>query len=70
MKITTISAKRRRGLEFHIQSNDYFGSLATALFLLQESIERPGNEAMQEALRRSVWDLMYLQKHYRIIKMN
>jgi hypothetical protein len=64
MKIPKISAKRRRGLEFHIHSDDYFGTLATALFLLQESMD--GNA--KDTLKRFVWDLMFLQGRYRIIE--
>jgi hypothetical protein len=64
MKIKTISAKRQRGLEFHIKNGDYFGTLATVLFLLQESMDGDTKKALQQF----VWDLMFLQKHHQIIK--
>ena len=64
MKIPSISVKHQRGLEFHIQNDDYFGTLATALFLLQESMDGDAKETLQ----RFVWDLMFLQGRYRIIE--
>jgi hypothetical protein len=64
MKIPSISVKRQSGLEFHIQNDDYFGTLATALFLLQEAMDGDAKETLQ----RFVWDLMFLQGRYRIIE--
>jgi hypothetical protein len=62
-----ISPERRRGLEFHIKVNDYFGTLATILDLSKQTL---GNSAREREvagyLERSVDDLMYLQSNYEI----
>ena len=62
-----ISPKRRRGLEFHIKINDYFGTLATVLDLSRQTL---GNSAREREvvgyLERSVADLMHLQSNYEI----
>jgi hypothetical protein len=63
-----ISKERQRGLEFHIKVNDYFVSLATLLYLLQETL---GNSAEEQnvarCLKKSVNDLMYLQRNCKIV---
>jgi hypothetical protein len=62
-----ISPKRRRGLEFHIGINDYFGTLATILDLSRQTLGKTARErAVAGYLERSVVDLMYLQEHYKI----
>jgi len=64
-----ISKQRRRGLEFHIEINDYFGTLATVLDLSRQTL---GNTAREREiagyLEKSVDDLVYLQENYRITK--
>lgn len=54
------------GLKFHIKSNDYFGTLATILSLIRQSIEK--REVNIETLKKVERELMYLQKNYKIIK--
>ena len=64
-----ISSKRRRGLEFHIETNDYFGTLATVLDLSRQTLGNTARERMiAEHLAKNVDDLIYLQKKYRIIR--
>jgi hypothetical protein len=64
-----ISPERRRGLEFHIKVNDYFGTLATVLDLSRQTL---GNSAREREvagyLERNVADLMHLQANYQITK--
>lgn len=54
-------------LEFHIKSNDYFGTLATVLSLMEQNNKLAKEE--QQALKSIIKDLMHLQKNY-IIKKN
>ncbi|MFA6026533.1 MAG: hypothetical protein WC727_08865 [Ignavibacteriaceae bacterium] len=52
-------------LKFHVDSQDYFGTLATVLNLLrQNDIVLDKNKTLDKI----VDDLMYLQTNYRIIK--
>jgi len=60
---------QKKAIEFHISRQDYFGTLATLLFALQEAMG--GTTTYTEAkkvLRRTTKDLMYLQKHFKIEK--
>ena len=57
----------KKSLKFHIESDDYFGTLATILnFLVQK--EFIGNK--DKIIREKVEELIYLQKNYKIIKNN
>lgn len=47
-----------KNLEFHIKSQDYFGTLATVLSL--------GKQTGQEIPESVIEDLMYLQRNYKI----
>jgi hypothetical protein len=59
----------RRSLEFHIRSDDYFGSLATLLDLARQDIERRGyNVEDEELLVTLVRQLVHLQENYKIIR--
>jgi len=57
--------KRIKGLEFHIQQNDYFGTLATVLDLLRQDADLL--EIHARTLIRMRDDLVYLQAHYLVI---
>lgn len=62
-----ISPKRRRGLEFHIKINDYFGTLATILDLSRQTLGDTAREReVAGYLEKNVADLVYLQANYRI----
>ena len=54
----------QHSLEFHIQENDYFGTLATVLDLVRQDLERCGFNAHAETLSRLRNDLVYLQSSY------
>jgi hypothetical protein len=56
-------------LQFHIQANDYFGTLATVLDLVRQDLRKEGNRTNAEALLRERDRLMYLQQGYRIEKI-
>jgi hypothetical protein len=64
-----ISKARQRGLEFHIQINDYFGTLATILDLSRQTLGQSAHEReVGGYLAKQVNDLMYLQRNYKIVK--
>lgn len=52
-------------IEFHIKSNDYFGTLATILnFLHQEEFIGDKDKILKEKVK----ELIYPQKNYKIMK--
>ena len=53
-------------LQFHIEQNDYFGTLATVLDLLRQDLHRKGYHRHAEKLARLRDELQHLQRHYRI----
>ena len=58
----------KKNLEFHIQVNDYFATLATVLNVVREKIATSRTEPHDGLLlQRKVDELMYLQDRYRII---
>lgn len=61
---------RRKQIQFHIKSDDYFGTLATVLSLMSEAIERIIAEEKKNIRLLNILkkDLLYLQNNYRIVK--
>jgi hypothetical protein len=56
-----------KNLKFHIQNDDYFGTLATVLDLIKQRLDDDyGHEI--KSLENVVKDLMYLQGKYKIVK--
>jgi hypothetical protein len=55
-------------LQFHIEANDYFGTLATVLDLLRQDLDRRGYKPHAGTLSRLRDDLVYLQRSHRIEK--
>ncbi len=51
--------------KFHVQNDDYFGSLATIISLIREK-NNFSTEEYQELLCNIEKDLIYLQKNYKI----
>jgi hypothetical protein len=47
-------------LEFHIESEDYFGTLATVISV--------SNDANKKISQEIINDLIYLQENYKIVK--
>ena len=58
----------KESLEFHIKSDDYFGTLATVLSLQEQSLSRGNKFKISEILKNKVDELMYLQRNYKIVK--
>ncbi len=59
---------RKRNLEFHIKSDDYFGTLATVLDLLRQNLNPFKQKQEKNTLENKVKELMYLQKNFKIVK--
>lgn len=60
-------ALRKKNIKFHIESDDYFGTLATVIDLIRqekEKIEKRQNKILKDLKD----DLVYLQKNYKITK--
>ena len=57
------------GLQFHIEQNDYFGTLATVLDLVSQDLQKKGHCNNAETLGRLRDDLVYLQGSHRIEKL-
>jgi hypothetical protein len=55
-------------LQFHIEENDYFGTLATVLDLVSQDLRKRGLLRNAETLLHQRDRLMYLQSEYRIEK--
>ena len=58
-----------RSLQFHIQQNDYFGTLATVLDLLRQDLDHRGYNPHAATLSRLCNELVYLQRSHRIEKI-
>lgn len=56
----------KKSLEFHIESDDYFGTFAAILDLFTQNVIDDLNK--NKILKEKVEELMYLQKTYKIIK--
>jgi len=70
MEMASEEKARRSGVEFHIASDDYFGTLATVLDLLRQDMSKSGRkEKHKTLLGMLVGELLYLQDRYKIIKM-
>jgi len=55
-------------LQFHIESNDVFGTVATILDLLRQDASRGYTQKHDATLRRLCDDLLYLQSRCRVIE--
>ena len=56
----------KASLQFHIEENDYFGTLATVLDLAGQDLRRKGHHRNADTLGRLRDDLVYLQGTHRI----
>lgn len=58
---------RLDSVHFHIENNDYFGTLSTLIdIFLQEKMHVENKQ--NQTLKRFRDELLYLQKYYRIVK--
>lgn len=56
-----------KSVDFHIKNNDYFGTLATVISLVRQSIHlKKYQESNIKTLNNLEKDLVYLQKKYKI----
>ncbi len=53
-------------LQFHIEKNDFFDTVATVLDLVSQDLRKKGHPSTAETLLRQRDRLMYLQREYRI----
>lgn len=58
----------QKSVKFHIESGDYFGTLATILSLLQQNISAPKYLKEMGILNEKIDELLYLQNNYLIKK--
>jgi len=61
--------KDEASVKFHVQSDDYFGTIATVLNLLKQQIKKDGCDnaaVLNKTLNNLENDLMFLQKNYKI----
>ena len=56
----------KKSIQFHIKSNDYFGTLATVLSMIKQTPEHINKHV--KSLNKLEKDLMFLQKEYKIVK--
>src|SRR6266700_1077899 len=62
----TSGMNEEASLQFHIQENDYFGTLATVLDLVSQDLRKKGHHRKADTLGRLRDDLVYLQHSHRI----
>ncbi|MFA6417257.1 MAG: hypothetical protein WCW61_03645 [Patescibacteria group bacterium] len=55
-----------KSVKFHVESNDYFGTLATVLSMIKQTPEHINKHI--KSLNKLEKDLMFLQKEYKIVK--
>lgn len=59
----------KKSLKFHIENNDYFGTLATVLSLVMQNLEEDTFiKKNKKVLNDAVNNLMYLQNNHKITK--
>ena len=58
-----------KSLQFHIEQSDCFGTLATILDLVSQDLRKKGHRGHAETLGHLRDRLTYLQREYRIEKM-
>jgi hypothetical protein len=56
-------------IQFHIENNDYFGTLATVIDLVSQDLRKKGQNRNAEILQRLRDNLVYLQSSHRIEKV-
>ena len=65
---------RKQQIEFHIKSDDYFGSLATTINFAKQTLEKDldktaaSKKRQIKTLDKVKDDLLFLQENYQIIK--
>jgi hypothetical protein len=57
-----------KNLEFHIKSDDYFGTLACVIDLVRQNLNPFKQKQEKKTLEAKVKELMYLQNNFKIVK--
>lgn len=60
--------QRIKRIRFHVEQNDYFGTLAAILNLLIEDESTPKTAPNKKLLKKLVEDLNFLQENFKIIE--
>ena len=60
------SEERKRSIDFHVRSDDYFGTLATALGLIADAISNNKLRMAKDYLDEICDELAYLQDTHKI----
>ncbi len=68
IKNNTLLVKDKKTVDFHIQQNDYFGTLATIISLINQDYILENKKELKKLLTSLIKDLDYLQKNFEIIK--
>ena len=63
----SINPSRISQLKFHVKSDEYFATLAQILEFLRSDLEPKDTDSAAQ-LERLKEDLVYLQRHYRIVR--
>ncbi len=56
----------RESVKFHVENDDYFGTIATLLDLIRQRMKN--DAATEQAFQNLKSDLMFLQENYKIEK--
>lgn len=65
--------KDEASVKFHVENDDYFGTIATILSLIEQQIKKNGcrdQAVLRKTLKNLENDLMFLQKNYQINPKN
>ncbi|MDD3711101.1 MAG: hypothetical protein PHP37_00640 [Patescibacteria group bacterium] len=58
----------KKSVNFHVKKNDYFGTLATIIELINQDNVLENKEELKKLLKRLKKDLLYLQENFIIKK--
>jgi len=59
----------KKSVNFHVQKNDYFGTLATIIKLINQDNILEDKVELKKLLKKLEKDLIYLQKNFAIKKL-
>ncbi|HPT08476.1 MAG TPA: hypothetical protein PLE28_02155 [bacterium] len=68
IKTHTLKVKDKQSVNWHIKQNDYFGTLATIINLINQDYILDNKKELQKILKSLNKDLIYLQKNFIINK--
>ncbi len=68
IKTTVLKVRDKKSVNWHIKQNDYFGTLATIVNLINQDYILNNKKELQKILKSLGKDLNYLQKNFIIKK--